>query len=81
MLDVHADGEHTGETVLQFFLQGFFLVRIVAVPEDSGDGEFFRSLRESMNDQSIIHIALTYLAVINVVTFFVLCCHPKQPYA
>lgn len=24
-----------------------------------------------MNDQSIIHIALTYLAVINVVTFFV----------
>jgi len=38
MLDVQSNGEHTGEAVFQFLLQGLLLVRIVAVAEDSGDG-------------------------------------------
>ena len=41
MLDVQSDGQHAGETVFQFFLQGFFLIRIVAVAEDTGDGVSF----------------------------------------
>ena len=36
MLDVKADGQHTRQTAFNFFLQGFVLIRIVAVAEHSG---------------------------------------------
>ena len=36
MLDVKADGQHSGKTAFNLFLQGFVLIRIVAVAEHSG---------------------------------------------
>ena len=36
MLDVKADGQHTRQTAFYLFLQGFILIRIVAVAEHSG---------------------------------------------
>ena len=36
MLDVKADGQHTRQTAFNLFLQGFVLIRIVAVAEHSG---------------------------------------------
>ena len=36
MLDIEADGLHTRQTAFNLFLQGFILIRIVAVAEHSG---------------------------------------------
>ena len=36
MLDVKADGQHTRQTAFNLFLQGFILIRIVAVAKHSG---------------------------------------------
>ena len=57
MLDVETDGEHTGEAVLQFLLQGFFLVGVVAVAEDSGDGQFLRLILHDADAAEGYHAA------------------------
>ena len=36
MLDVKADGQHMSQSAFNLFLQGFILIRIVAVAEHSG---------------------------------------------
>jgi len=36
MLDVKADGQHARKPIFNLFLQGFVLIRIVAVAEHSG---------------------------------------------
>jgi len=36
MLDVKADGQHTRQTAFNLFLQGFIMIRIVAVAKHSG---------------------------------------------
>ena len=41
MLDVKADGQHTRQTAFNLFLQGFILIRIVAVAEHSGCFQLF----------------------------------------
>ena len=49
MLNVETDSQHTTEAVLQFLLQGFFLIRIVTVAEDFGDGWFLFLILHDVN--------------------------------